>query len=96
MQNGVTCIVLFLENIGGGELLVILLFVLMFFGSKKVPELARGLGKGMREMKDAMNGIQADIQAGVKDAANGLEKEKKAIDDIKKEFSEDPMAKPRE
>ncbi|MFM7902051.1 MAG: twin-arginine translocase TatA/TatE family subunit, partial [Bacteroidota bacterium] len=47
---------LFLESIGTGELLVILLFVLMFFGSKKIPELARGLGKGMREMNDAMRG----------------------------------------
>lgn len=96
MIVSVNAIILFLNNLGGGELVVILLFVLMFFGSKKVPELARGLGKGMREMKDAMNGIQRDIQSGVNNATSGLEEEKKAIEDIKKEFSEDPMAKPRE
>jgi sec-independent protein translocase protein TatA len=96
MQTGLLTIIIFLNNLGGGELLVILLFVLMFFGAKKVPELARGLGKGMREVKDAMNGIQRDIQTGVEDVTSGFEEEKKAIEDIKKEFSEDPSAKPRE
>ena len=41
-------------NLGGGEIFVILLVVLLFFGSKRIPELAKGLGKGMREFKDAM------------------------------------------
>lgn len=72
---------LFLESIGTGELLVILLFVLFFFGSKKIPDLARGLGKGMREVKDAMQGIQRDINEGV-----NLEEEKKMIQDIKKDI----------
>jgi sec-independent protein translocase protein TatA len=72
---------LFLESIGTGELLVILLFVLFFFGSKKIPDLARGLGKGMREVKDAMQGIQRDINEGV-----NLEEEKRMIQDIKKDI----------
>ena len=76
------CVLLFLESIGTGELLLILLFVLFFFGSKKIPELARGLGKGMREMKDAMQGIQNDIRDGV-----NLEEEKKMVEDVKKEIS---------
>src|SRR5688572_26087875 len=71
------CLLLFLESIGTGELLLILLFVLFFFGSKKIPDLARGLGKGMREMKDAMQGIQQDIQDGV-----NLEEEKKMVEDV--------------
>jgi sec-independent protein translocase protein TatA len=75
------CLFLFLESIGTGELIVILLFVLFFFGSKKIPDLARGLGKGMREMKDAVNGIQRDIQ----DSVN-LDEEKKMVDDVKKEI----------
>ncbi|HNQ12366.1 MAG TPA: twin-arginine translocase TatA/TatE family subunit [Bacteroidia bacterium] len=54
-------IILFLESLGGGELIVIFIFVLFFFGSKKIPELARGLGSGMRQFKDAMNGVQRDI-----------------------------------
>lgn len=62
MQTG---IILFLESLGGGELLVILLFVLLFFGSKNIPNLARGLGKGIREFKDAMNGVQSEIRQGM-------------------------------
>lgn len=58
-------IILFLESLGGGELLVILLFVLLFFGSKNIPSLARGLGKGIREFKDAMNGVQSEIRQGM-------------------------------
>ncbi len=76
------CVLLFLESIGTGELLLIMLFVLFFFGSKKIPELARGLGKGMREMKDAMQGIQNDIREGV-----NLEEEKKMVEDVKKEIT---------
>ena len=41
---------------------MILLVILLFFGSKKLPELARGLGKGMRELKDAASGIERDIR----------------------------------
>lgn len=59
--------VLFLESLGGGELLLILVFVLIFFGSKNIPSLARGLGKGIREMKDAMNGVQNEIRKGMDD-----------------------------
>ena len=57
--------ILFLESLGGGELLVILLFILLFFGSKNIPGLARGLGKGIREFKDAMNGVQSEIRQGM-------------------------------
>ena len=49
-------------NLGGGEILVILLFVLLFFGSKRIPELAKGLGKGMREFKDAISGIENEVR----------------------------------
>ncbi len=49
-------------NIGGSELFFILFIVLLFFGSKKIPELARGLGKGLREMKDAASGLEREIQ----------------------------------
>jgi sec-independent protein translocase protein TatA len=61
----VTSTLLFL-NMGGGEVFVILLVILLFFGSKRIPELAKGLGKGMREFKDAMNGIEREV----KEAAN--------------------------
>ena len=54
-------------NIGGSEIFFILFIVLLFFGSKKIPELARGLGKGLREMKDAASGIEREITKEVKD-----------------------------
>jgi sec-independent protein translocase protein TatA len=60
-------ILLFLESLGGGELLLIMVFILIFFGSKSIPGLARGLGKGIREMKDAMNGVQQEIRKGMHD-----------------------------
>lgn len=53
-------------NLGGGEIFLILLVVLLFFGSKQIPELAKGLGRGMRDFKDAMNGVEREIR----DAAN--------------------------
>lgn len=49
-------------NLGGSEVVMILFVVLLLFGANKIPELARGLGKGMREFKDATNGIQREIQ----------------------------------
>ena len=54
-------------NIGGGELFFIVLVVIMFFGSKKIPELARGLGKGLNELKNATNDIQQEIKDSTKD-----------------------------
>lgn len=49
-------------NLGFGEVAMIVMVILMFFGSKSIPSLARGLGKGMREFKDAANGIQREIE----------------------------------
>lgn len=46
---------LFLGGIGTGELLLIILAILLIFGGKKIPELMRGMGKGVKEFKDAMN-----------------------------------------
>ena len=46
---------------GGAEMFFIVLVIIMLFGSKKIPELARGLGKGMRQIKDATNDIKQEI-----------------------------------
>ncbi len=45
-----------------GELLVICLIVLLLFGGKKIPELMRGLGKGVRSFKEGVNNIERDIE----------------------------------
>ena len=58
---------LFLPSLGAGEITLILAIVLIFFGAKKIPELARGLGKGIREFKDATKEIKNEIEEGVKD-----------------------------
>jgi sec-independent protein translocase protein TatA len=64
-------------NLGGGEIFVILLIVLLLFGAKRIPEIARGLGRGIRQFKDAANDIQEDIEKSVKDVQKQIEEEKK-------------------
>ena len=54
-------------NLGGGEMVVIFLVIILFFGSNKIPELARGLGKGIREFKNATNGVQREIEESMKE-----------------------------
>ena len=50
-----------LGGLGGGEILLIALVLLLMFGGKKIPELMRGLGKGMKEFKDASNGKEEKL-----------------------------------
>jgi len=50
---------------GGPELIFIFLILLVFFGAKKIPELARGLGKGIREFKDATKDVKTEIEEGI-------------------------------
>lgn len=58
-------------GIGGGELVFILFIVLMLFGSDKVPEMARTMGKAMAQLKNATNDIKSEIQKGAE--ANGFD-----------------------
>lgn len=52
----------FIQGIGGPELLIILVIILLLFGAKKLPELAKGLGKSMKEFKKATQDVQDDFQ----------------------------------
>ena len=52
---------LFLGNIGMGEIIVLALIVLLLFGGKKIPELMRGLGKGVKSFKDRMNDVRKEL-----------------------------------
>lgn len=63
-------------GIGGGELFFIILVVLMLFGSDKIPEIARTLGRGMQQLKNATNDIKSEIHKSAE------------IDDIKKTFTD--------
>ena len=64
-----------LLNLGGTELIIILFVVLLLFGAKKIPELARGMGKGIREFKGALSGINDEIEK-----AGKVEAEKKTAE----------------
>lgn len=54
-------------NFGVQEILLIVLVVLLFFGGKKIPELMKGLGKGVRSFKEGMNGIGNDLKEDIPD-----------------------------
>jgi sec-independent protein translocase protein TatA len=56
---------LFLD-VGGPELALILFAALMLFGGDKLPELAKGLGKGIRDFKDASNGVKKEVEDSIK------------------------------
>ena len=49
---------LFIGNLGAGEIVIIALVILLLFGGKKIPELMKGIGKGVKSFKDGMNGLE--------------------------------------
>lgn len=69
-------IFLFLGGIGMQEILVIGLVVLVFFGSKKIPEFMKGLGKGVREFKDGVKQVNEEVSASIE---SSKVKDKEAI-----------------
>ncbi len=65
---------LFLQNLGATEFLLIFMVVLLLFGGNKIPELMRGLGRGIREFNNAKNSVEDEIRNGMREA------EKKTIE----------------
>lgn len=53
---------LFLGNLGTGEIVIIAIVVLLLFGGKKIPELMKGIGKGVKNFKDGVKGLEDDIK----------------------------------
>ncbi|HPF89388.1 MAG TPA: twin-arginine translocase TatA/TatE family subunit [Flavobacteriales bacterium] len=70
---------LLLFDISGGELIVILLFALLFFGSKGIPDLARTLGRTMRQVRDASNEVQREIQRGANEVTRTVNEQRRAF-----------------
>lgn len=59
---------IFAFSLGGPEVFIVIFAILLLFGAKKIPELARGMGKGIREFKDATKEIKNEIEeGGIKD-----------------------------
>ncbi|WP_114782729.1 Sec-independent protein translocase subunit TatA/TatB [Botryobacter ruber] len=58
---------LFLGDLGGGEMLVIITAVLLLFGADRIPGIARSLGRGIREFKDATNEIKNELDRHIDD-----------------------------
>ncbi|MBF8148437.1 twin-arginine translocase TatA/TatE family subunit [Winogradskyella sp. F6397] len=78
--------------IGGAEIMVILLIVVLVFGADKLPEIARGLGKGMRQIRDASNDIKQEVTKSAKEN-NIIDKDvtknvKEEIDKIKDDLED--------
>lgn len=71
-------VLLFLD-VSGGELLVVLLFVLLFFGSKGVPDVARTMGRALRQFRDATADVQREIEKGASDVKKGFEEQRKTF-----------------
>jgi sec-independent protein translocase protein TatA len=65
----------------GQELVLVLLAVLLLFGSKKIPEFAKGLGKGLREFRKATDDIKREINDGIQDIHKDVDDLKKNIHD---------------
>jgi sec-independent protein translocase protein TatA len=63
-------------NLGAGEIILILLVVLILFGAKKIPELAKGLGKGMSEFKKGLKEVESEIKDADKKAEQESENKK--------------------
>ncbi|MFK8039273.1 MAG: twin-arginine translocase TatA/TatE family subunit [Crocinitomicaceae bacterium] len=78
---------LFLNDIGTGELVFVLLVVLMLFGAKNIPSIAKTLGRGMREVKQASDEIKRDIAKSATDMRRDLNMTD-SLDQIKKPFKD--------
>lgn len=68
--------------VSGPEIIIIMLIVVMLFGADKIPEIARGLGKGMRQLRDATNEVKREINA----TARKHDIDTDIVKDIKKEI----------
>lgn len=68
---------LFIGNLGGGEWIIIILAIILLFGGKKIPELMRGIGQGVREFNDAKKSVKTQIEEGMKEKDKSEKEEAK-------------------
>ena len=70
---------LLLFNFLGPEMIVVFFAILLLFGGKKIPELMKGIGKGISEFNTARSTIESELKEGMKDAERKSEKEKESV-----------------
>lgn len=75
-------IYLFLNSIGTGEIVAIMVIVLILFGADSIPKIARTLGRGVRQMKDATQEIQRDINRSANQSAEDFDIKRQIEDSI--------------
>lgn len=75
------------ENVGGAEILLVLLVILIFFGPKKIPELAQSLGKGLRKFNETKDGFQTQVSAVMKEPLESIQEAKLGFEAKIKEAS---------
>lgn len=85
-----------LGGIGGTELIVIFLVILIFFGANKIPELARGIGQGMNEFRKASNNIKDEIEKGKQELNNSAPKREQPNQETKRDVVENKQEKSTE
>lgn len=83
-----------LFDISGGEFLVVILFVLLFFGAKGIPDIARGMGRFMRQVRDASNEVQREINRGANDVRRAAMEHQRQFNGMVEETSLKPPEEP--
>lgn len=73
-------------NISGGELVLVVLLAIMLFGAQRIPEIARGLGKGIRDIRNATDDIKSEIYRSSED--DSLKKFKEKVEEEKQEIEQ--------
>lgn len=68
--------ILLIFNLGTGEIIIIAIIILLLFGGRKIPELMRGLGKGVRSFKDGINDVKSEIDKPAEPSADNQPKDK--------------------
>jgi sec-independent protein translocase protein TatA len=81
-------VLLLFDFLGGGELFIVFLAVLLLFGGKGMPTVMRNLGRGIRQFKDATQGIQNDMKESANEMRREIEKQANVIEERAKEVKE--------
>jgi sec-independent protein translocase protein TatA len=91
----ISAVLLFLGELGGGEIMVIMVAVLVLFGANKIPGIARSLGSGIREFKDATSGIRHELERSINEEAPA--RPQTPVSSVKEEpttLPEEPITRP--